>query len=61
MVLSSRKRAGITAWIDLDEGPRFCSNIIGCPIDKVHIDMPVRVIFEDSGQGVTLPKFMPAT
>jgi hypothetical protein len=22
--------------------------------------MPVRVVFEDTGQGVTLPKFMPA-
>ena len=29
----------VTAWVDLDEGPRFCSNVIGCPIDKVYIDM----------------------
>ena len=29
----------VTAWIDLDEGPRFCSNIVGCAVDKVHIDM----------------------
>ena len=50
----------VTAWIDLDEGPRFCSNIVGCPIDKVHIGMPVQVVFEDTGQGVTLPKFRPA-
>ena len=32
----------VTAWVDLDDGPRFCSNIIGCPIEKVHIDMPVK-------------------
>jgi len=50
----------VTAWIDLDDGPRFCSNIIGCPIDKVHIDMPVEVVFEDTGDGITLPKFTPA-
>jgi hypothetical protein len=50
----------ITAWVDLDDGPRFCSNIIGCPIDKVHIDMPVQVVFEDGGDGITLPKFKPA-
>lgn len=50
----------VTAWIDLDEGPRFCSNVVGCPIDKVKIDMPVEVVFEDSGRGVTLPKFKPA-
>ena len=49
----------VTAWVDLDEGPRFCSNIVGCPIEKVHIDMPVQVVFEDSGEGITLPKFRP--
>jgi uncharacterized OB-fold protein len=50
----------VTAWVDLDAGPRFCSNIVGCPIDKVHIDMPVEIVFEDSGDGSTLPKFKPA-
>ncbi|HWP60695.1 MAG TPA: Zn-ribbon domain-containing OB-fold protein [Candidatus Acidoferrales bacterium] len=49
----------VTAWIDLDEGPRFCSNIIGCPIESVRIGMDVQVTFEDTGQGVTLPKFKP--
>ena len=49
----------VTAWVDLDDGPRFCSNIIGCPIEKVHIDMPVEVVFEESGDGITLPKFKP--
>src|ERR1051325_1988968 len=32
----------VTAWIDLDEGPRFCSNIIDSPIDKVKIGMDVQ-------------------
>jgi len=50
----------VTAWVDLDDGPRFCSNVIGCPIDQVKIDMAVETIFEDSGDGVTLPKFKPA-
>jgi uncharacterized OB-fold protein len=49
----------VTAWIDLEEGPRFCSNIIGCPIDKVNIGMDVEVTFQDTGDGVTLPKFRP--
>lgn len=49
----------VTAWIDLDEGPRFCSNIIGCPLESVKIDMPVQVAFEDTGEGITLPKFKP--
>jgi uncharacterized OB-fold protein len=49
----------VTAWVDLDEGPRFCSNVVGCPIESVHIDMPVEVVFHDTGEGVTLPKFKP--
>jgi uncharacterized OB-fold protein len=49
----------VTAWIDLDDGPRFCSNIIGCPIENVKIGMNVEVVFEDTGEGVTLPKFKP--
>ena len=38
---------------------RLCSNVIGCPIEKVHIDMAVETVFEDSGDGITLPKFKP--
>jgi uncharacterized OB-fold protein len=49
----------VTAWIDLDEGPRFCSNIIGTPIENVKIGMPVAAVFESSGEGITLPKFKP--
>ena len=51
----------VTAWIDLDDGPRFCTNIIGCPIDKVKIGMDVEVVFEDAGENVVLPKFKPAS
>jgi uncharacterized OB-fold protein len=49
----------VTAWIDLDDGPRFCSNIIGCPINNVKIGMEVQVVFEDTGEGIVLPKFGP--
>jgi uncharacterized protein len=49
----------VTAWIDLEEGPRFCSNIIGCPIENVKIGMDVAVVFDDTGDGITLPKFKP--
>src|ERR671930_2029617 len=41
----------VTAWIDLEDGPRICSNVVQCPIEKVAIGMPVEVIFEESGQG----------
>jgi uncharacterized OB-fold protein len=49
----------VTAWIDLEEGPRFCSNIVQCPIENVKIGMDVAVVFDDTGDGITLPKFKP--
>jgi len=32
---------------------------VDCPIEKVAIGMAVEVLFEDSGQGIFLPKFKP--
>ena len=49
----------VTAWIDLEEGPRICSNVVGCPIEKVAIGMAVDVVFEEAGPGIFLPKFKP--
>ena len=49
----------VTAWIDLEEGPRFCSNIVQCPVEKVEIGMAVEVVFEEAGPGIFLPKFKP--
>ena len=49
----------VTAWIDLEEGPRFCSNIVGCAIDEVKIGMPVEAVFEEARNGIFLPKFKP--
>ena len=49
----------VTAWIDLDEGPRLCSNVIGCPIEKVRIGMEVEVVFQKVSLGISLPKFKP--
>jgi len=45
--------------VDLDEGPRLISNVIGCPYDQVKIGMPVEVVYEDNEE-YTLPKFRPA-
>ncbi|HEY2988134.1 MAG TPA: OB-fold domain-containing protein [Candidatus Binatia bacterium] len=49
----------VTAWIDLEEGPRICSNIVGCPIEKVSIGMAVEAVFEKAAEGILLPKFRP--
>lgn len=47
------------AMIDLTEGPRIMSNVVGCAIDDVRIGMPVRVAFVDAGDGLSLPVFTP--
>lgn len=46
------------ALIDLDEGARILSNVIGCPADEVRVDQRVIVSWEKEGQ-YTLPKFRP--
>ena len=50
----------VVAIIQLDEGPRMESNIIGCNVEDVKIDMPVEVHFDDVTAEVSLPKFRPA-
>jgi uncharacterized OB-fold protein len=47
------------ALIELEEGPRLVSNVVGCPPAEVACDMPVEVVFEDVTPEVTLPKFRP--
>jgi uncharacterized protein len=49
----------MVAIIQLDEGPRMESNIIGCKPEDVKIEMPVEVSFEDITAEVSLPKFKP--
>ena len=49
------------ATIHLDEGPRMLSNIVGCKLEDIKIDMPVEVCFEDITDEFALPKFKPAT
>ncbi len=46
----------VVAIVELDEGPRLLSNIVGTPPDDVRCDMRVRVMFEDLDD-VTIPKF----
>ncbi len=50
----------IAALIELDEGIRFVSNLVGVERGDIEIGMPVTVEFHDMGDGVTLPQFRPA-
>lgn len=49
----------VAAVIDLDEGTRMTSNVIGCAPADVRIGMAVEVEFVDEGSYV-LPRFRPA-
>lgn len=52
----------VTALVDLEEGPRVYTNIIGVDADPKHIrcGIPVEVVFEDVSADISLPKFRPA-
>lgn len=49
----------VLAIVELDEGPRLMTNIVGCAPDAVRIGLPVEVVFEDVTPEVTLAKFRP--
>ena len=46
--------------IDLEEGVRMVSNIVGVPNDALRIGMKLEAFFDDVGEGVRVPKFRPA-
>jgi uncharacterized protein len=48
------------AIIQLDEGPRLESNVTGCKVEDIRMEMPVEVYFEDMNEMISLPKFKPA-
>ncbi len=45
--------------VELEEGPRLHTTLIGCGNDDIHIGMPVEVVFDKVNDEVTLPKFRP--
>ena len=46
--------------VKLADGVKLTSNLVGVPPQAIRIGMPVRVVFEDISDEVTLPKFVPA-
>ena len=50
----------VVGVIELAEGPRMVSNVVGCPPEDVEIGMPVEVTFQDATEEIALPKFRPA-
>lgn len=47
------------ALVELEEGIRMMSNIVGCAPENIKIGMGVQVVFDKVTDDVTLPKFRP--
>ena len=45
------------ASIELEEGPRITSNIVGTPNGEIRVGMKVEAVFEDLADDVAVPKF----
>jgi uncharacterized OB-fold protein len=50
----------VVALVELEEGPRLLTNIVGVKHEDVVCEMPVKVVFDDVADGVSVPKFTPA-
>ena len=51
----------VFAIIELAEGVRLGTNIVGCDPADIYIDMPVEVVFETISPEINLPKFRPSS
>jgi uncharacterized OB-fold protein len=49
------------AVVELEEGPRMMTNIVGCPQtpEALVLDMPLKVVFEPADDDISLPFFKP--
>jgi uncharacterized OB-fold protein len=66
-VIHHRATPGFTppysiAVVELAEGPRMMTNIVGCPQTPaaLQLDMPLEVTFVSASDTITLPQFKPA-
>jgi uncharacterized protein len=67
-VIHHRPAPGFTApysiaVVELAEGPRMMTNIVGCPQtpEALQLDMPVEVTFEKLSDKIALPLFRPVS
>jgi uncharacterized OB-fold protein len=49
----------VVGVVELEEGPRLITNIVGCDPAGVRVDMPVGVVFDEIAEGVALHAFAP--
>jgi uncharacterized OB-fold protein len=67
-VIHHRAAPGFTppyaiAVVELEEGPRLMTNIVGCPQtpEALVLDMPLEVVFEKLDDLISLPMFRPVS
>lgn len=49
----------VVAVVELAEGPRMMSNIIGCDPDEIFCGMPVKITWTDADKQFSIPLFCP--
>jgi uncharacterized OB-fold protein len=49
----------VLASVDLPEGTRMMAHLLNCPIERVRIGLPVRVVWEKVTDEISLPQFEP--
>jgi uncharacterized OB-fold protein len=47
------------AEVELEEGPRLLTNLVGVKNDEIRAGMPVEIVFDDVTGEITLAKFKP--
>jgi uncharacterized protein len=47
----------VLAYVELDEGPRILTNIVGADAQSASVGAPVCLVLVDTGQGSALPRF----
>jgi uncharacterized OB-fold protein len=51
----------VVAVVEIPDGIKVVSNLVGCDPDKVHIGMPVQLAFASAGEHGKIPVFLPAS
>ncbi len=51
----------VAAVVDLAEGPRMMTNVVGCEHDALQVGMALEVTYRPIADDVTIPVFQPAS
>jgi uncharacterized OB-fold protein len=50
----------VFAIVELEEGPRVETDVVGCTPEDVRVEMPVKAVYDRTAVGIALLKFEPA-